>query len=239
VAHVARAAAREAEADLVIATDHPEIAAHAEALGVTAVMTDPALPSGTDRALAAARLAAPAASLVVNLQGDAPFTSPAHIVAMIRAGAAGDADVVTPVVRLSWSALDALRAHKRATPFSGTTCIVAADGKALWFSKAILPAIRNEEALKAANALSPVYRHVGLYGYRMDALARFSALPLGRYEAIEGLEQLRFLENGMRIQTVECEGTRFDLGGIDTPEDAEAAEALIAAHGDPHQHIEG
>ena len=190
VAHVAKAAARQTGARLVLATDHAEIAAHAQALGVEPVMTDAALPSGTDRARAAAQIAAPDADFILNLQGDAPFTPPGHLTALIEAAYASDADVVTPVVRLSWDGLDALRAHKRATPFSGTTCIRSADGRAIWFSKAIQPAIRNEDKRRAAGELCPVWRHIGLYGYRRAALERFAALPVSAYEELEGLEPL-------------------------------------------------
>jgi 3-deoxy-manno-octulosonate cytidylyltransferase (CMP-KDO synthetase) len=104
----------------------------------------------------------------------------------------------------------------------------------LWFSKQIIPAIRNEAKLRAAGDPSPVLRHVGLYAYTTEALGRYVGLPLGRYEALEGLEQLRFLENEMAVRAVLSEGSPFDLGGIDTPEDAAEAERLIAARGDPH-----
>ena len=96
----------------------------------------------------------------------------------------------------------------------------------------MLPAIRKEEALRKTSPLSPVWRHIGLYGYRMAALKRFAALPVGHYEALEGLEQLRFLENGMRIHAVAVEAHETSMWGIDTPEDARLAEALIAKHGD-------
>ena len=235
VVHVARAAANATGADLVVATDHAEIVAEAERAGAPAVMTDPDLASGTDRALAALNLAAPDADFVLNLQGDAPFTPPEHLTALIKAAEVSPADVVTPVVQLSWSQLDALRSHKRTTPFSGTTCVRAADGRALWFSKSILPARRKEAALRAEARPSPVWRHIGLYGYRRAALERFSSLPLGVYEALEGLEQLRFLENGMRVDAVAVGGSPYDLGGVDTLEDAAAAEDLISKLGDPHQ----
>lgn len=237
VCHVAKAAAAQTGAGLVVATDDDRIAAHAAALGVESVMTDPELPSGTDRAFAAARLFDPQADFVVNLQGDAPFTPPAMIAALIETAVSelpNMADVYTPVTALTWAGLDALRAHKQTTPFSGTTCIADEAGRALWFSKQIIPAIRNEPKLRAAGDTSPVLRHVGLYAYTLAALARYVALPMGRYEALEGLEQLRFLENGMSVRAVLSEGSGFNLGGIDTPEDALAAEAMIAERGDPH-----
>lgn len=235
VAEVAQKAAAQTGARLVVATDDDRIAAHAAEIGAASVMTDPALPSGTDRAYAAAQLFDPSVDFVVNLQGDAPFTPPAMIAALIEAARsdAAPADVYTPVTAMSWAALDALRAHKQTTPFSGTTCIADDTGRALWFSKQVIPAIRNEAKLRAAGGPSPVLRHVGLYAYTLAALERYVALPMGRYEALEGLEQLRFLENGMTVRAVLCEGSPFDLGGIDTPEDAAEAARLIAERGEP------
>lgn len=198
-------------------------------------MTDPELASGTDRALAAAKSLAYTPDFVVNLQGDAPFTDPAHIEAVIAAAEASDADVVTPVIQMDWDALDRVRDQKMREPFSGTSCIRLANGRAIWFSKQVVPAIRKEDRLRTEQRLSPVFRHLGLYGYRMDALERFAALPVGHYEALEGLEQLRFLENGMTIDTVAVDSGRFAMWGIDTPEDAALAEAIIAEHGDPFE----
>ncbi|MHA7898265.1 MAG: 3-deoxy-manno-octulosonate cytidylyltransferase family protein [Henriciella sp.] len=234
VVSIARHCAENAvDVSYVVATDHPEIEAHAKAIGAPVVMTDPDLPSGTDRALAAANIAAPEAEFVVNLQGDAPFTPPDYVSAIIAAGRTTQLDAVTPIVQMSWAALDEVRAQKKVTPFSGTSCIVNSQDEALWFSKSILPAIRKEEQLRAAGDVSPVWRHIGLYGYKRDALERFVSLPEGHYERLEGLEQLRFLENGMRIQAVKVAASESAMWGIDTPEDAAHAEALIAKHGEP------
>ena len=170
---------------------------------------------------------------VVNLQGDSPFTPPAHVVAVAEAAAASGADAATPYVRLSWQALDDFRAHKTATPFSGTTLAQDKNGRALWFSKNLIPAIRKEAALRAQGGMSPVCRHIGLYAYRLSALRKYVSLPEGHYEQLEGLEQLRFLENGMSIQCVEVKPDMIAIPGIDAPEDVALAERLIAKHGDP------
>lgn len=103
----------------------------------------------------------------------------------------------------------------------------------LWFSKQILPAIRNEDKIRATSPMSPVYRHIGLYAYRTESLQKFQQLPEGVYEKLEGLEQLRFMENGMTIHAVTVEKPTISMSGIDTPEDAELATTLIAKHGDP------
>ena len=234
VASVARICCeRSTNVSFVVATDHPAIEAHAQELGVPVVMTDPDLASGTDRALSAAKLAAPEAEFIVNLQGDAPFTPPDYISAIIEAGRTTALDAVTPIVQMSWDDLDELRDRKRETPFSGTTCIVNGKDEALWFSKNILPAMRKEDRLRAAGDMSPVWRHIGLYGYKRTALETFVGLSEGHYESLEGLEQLRFLENGLRIQAVKVPASPSAMWGIDTPQDAEHAETLIARHGEP------
>ncbi|MEO0451562.1 MAG: manno-octulosonate cytidylyltransferase [Pseudomonadota bacterium] len=234
VAEIAEICAKRSDnVSYVIATDHEAIEAHAQEIGAPVVMTDPKLPSGTDRALAAASIAAPDAEFVVNLQGDAPFTPPDYITSIIEAGRTTQFDAVTPIVQMSWEDLDEVRDRKRETPFSGTSCIVNAQDEALWFSKMILPAIRKEAALREKGSLSPVWRHIGLYGYKRAALGRFVSLPEGHYEQLEGLEQLRFLENGMRIQAVKVPARKSAMWGIDTPRDADHAEALIAKHGEP------
>ncbi|WP_375381747.1 3-deoxy-manno-octulosonate cytidylyltransferase [uncultured Sphingomonas sp.] len=228
-----RAIALAGGAELVVATDDRRIADHAQALGCEAVMTDAAIASGSGRAHAAALVRERAPGIVVNLQGDAPFVPPAVVARLVEALRCSTAGVATPVVRLDWEALDALRAHKAGSPFSGTTCARLADGHAAWFSKTILPAIRDEATLRGRDPLSPIYRHLGVYAYRRDALARFEALPPGIYEAIEGLEQLRFLENGIDVTTVEVPAPRHPMSGIDSARDVALAEELIARLGDP------
>lgn len=217
---------------LAVATDDAEIAGHARAVGCDAVMTDAGIGTGSGRALAAALVWPERPDFVVNLQGDSPFQPTGALAAVIAALEAG-AEVATPVVELDWAALDALRDHKARSPFSGTTCARAQDGRALWFSKAIIPAIRDEAALRARLPRSPVWRHIGLYGYALDALQRFEAAPPTVLEALEGLEQLRLLELAIPVMTVPVDPPRFDSSGIDTEADIVRVEALIAAHGDP------
>lgn len=233
---LARLAIRDlADIDLVVATDHLDISLHAQALGCATVMTDPDIQSGSGRAFAAASAKAKPPGIVLNLQGDSPFLAPDTIARVLTAARVTRADVVTPLVGLDWEALDAMRAHKRGSPFSGTTCIRAADGRAVWFSKTVLPAMRNEAQLRATLPRSPVWRHIGLYAYTLGALAAFEAAPPSAYETLEGLEQLRLIEMGLTIQTVESSPPLFDISGIDTAEDVARAEALIARFGDPYR----
>ncbi len=228
---VCETASRAAEAightRVLVATDDSRIADHAYEIGYEAVMTPETCESGTDRALAAIDALSQKPDVILNLQGDAPLTPPHFLVEVLRALQQPDVQVATPVTRLSWEALDQLRLHKQTTPFSGTTAVLAGNGDALWFSKQVLPAIRSEDILRQ-QPLSPVYRHIGLYGYKRTALEQFTRWPASLYEQLEGLEQLRFLENGVKIRAVVVEYGQYPaMSGVDTPEDAARAEVLL------------
>ncbi len=231
VVDIARAAAGSVpHLSLAVATEDPRIEEHCKDIGVACVMTSDACKTGSDRVLEAAQRLGGDFEFVLGLQGDAPFT-PVDAPRRMIETFIGDPSiqVITPVVNLRWNELDDLRNAKKTTPFSGTTCVVDAKGKALWFSKNIMPAIRGEEKLRKSE-FSPVFQHIGLYGYRFDILKKFVSLPEGHYEKLEGLEQLRLLENGISIQTIKLD---VDVGlaqaGIDSPEDVARAEKIIAA----------
>ncbi|PZQ47384.1 MAG: 3-deoxy-manno-octulosonate cytidylyltransferase [Micavibrio aeruginosavorus] len=215
---------------VAVATEDARIEEHCKEIGVQCVMTSDACKTGSDRVLEAAQHLGGDFDFVVGLQGDAPFTPVEAPYKMLQAFISDPAiEVVTPVVNLRWSELDALRESKKVTPFSGTTCVLDSKGKAFWFSKNILPGIRKEEELRKKSEFSPVHQHLGLYGFRFDILKKFVTLAEGHYEKLEGLEQLRLLENGISIQTVVLD---VDLGkaqaGIDSPEDVERAEKILA-----------
>lgn len=215
---------------VAVATEDSRIAEHCRAIGVECVMTSDSCRTGSDRVLEAVTHLGGGFDFVLGLQGDAPFTPVAAPLKMIEAFIGDPSiEVVTPVVRLRWDELSSLREAKKLTPFSGTTCVIDAKGRALWFSKNILPAIRKEDELREKGEFSPVYQHIGLYGFRFDILKKFVSLSEGRYEKLEGLEQLRLLENGIAIQTVTID---VDAGmaqaGVDSPEDLARAEKLLA-----------
>lgn len=235
VVEVAKAGSRDfPEADLVVATDDERIVTHTESLGVRAVMTPVSCPTGTDRALAALHAIDGDFASILNLQGDTPLTPPSLIASMLQAFRDDPSyEVITPVVQLSWAELDVLREQKQKTPLSGTTVIRLESGRAAWFSKNIVPAIRKESELRKSEDLSPVFRHIGIYGYRRDILEKYVTLKQSHYENLEGLEQLRALENGISIQTVPIRlSGRPSMSGVDSPEDIKRAEALIAQYGE-------
>lgn len=231
VIDIAKAVAeKHAHTEYCVATDDERIGAVCDTWGVRWVMTPADCPTGSDRLYAAVQRLGVEPELVMNLQGDAPLTPPVVLDALMTSFRVSPCEVVTPVVRLAWSELDELRESKTRTPFTGTTAVFdEATGRALWFSKQVLPAIRNESALRAANARSPVYRHLGVYGFSRTALQRFVDLPMGHFEQLEGLEQLRLLEHGIPIRCVPIDLNEVScMSGIDSPEDIHQAERLLA-----------
>jgi len=231
VVDIARTVATQHEGvSYFVATDDQRIVDHCIEIDAPWFMTPTSCPTGSDRVLAAIQQLEEWPDFVINIQGDAPFTPIGVVDALIAAFKHNPrAEVVTPVHQLSWDDLDRLRAAKLDTPFSGTTAVVGKDNQALWFSKSIIPAIRKEENLRTICDFSPVHQHMGLYGYRVDILKKFCTLPIGIYEEMEGLEQLRMLENGIQIQAVHVDIQAGTIqSGIDTPEDLKRGEAFLA-----------
>lgn len=218
------------DVDVIIATDDNRIEAHAKSKGYDVLMTSEDCKTGSDRVLEAAVKLPEQPDIVINLQGDAPLTPIFALQNVIREFSANpDAQVVTPVQQLSWDDLDKLRRNKETTPFSGTTAVLNKHNRAMWFSKNIMPAIRKEDKHRHGGELSPVYQHIGLYGYKFDVLKKFVNLPEGKYEALEGLEQLRFLENDIDIQCVHIPHDEVVHSGVDSPEDVARAETIMRA----------
>lgn len=235
VVHLSQAAASGLNnVTVIVATDDDRIAEHCKEIGVTSIMTSIDAPTGTDRVAEVVRQLKDKPDFILNVQGDAPLTPPDFLRAMIDAFAAAPCDVVTPVTQLTWEELDKFRLNKQSTPFSGTTAVFDdATGKAFWFSKTIMPAIRKEQDLRSNGGKSPVFRHVGLYGYSLKVLEEYVNLPESKFEKLEGLEQLRLLENGYHIRCVPVDYKgRANMSGVDSPEDIARAETLIAKHGE-------
>jgi 3-deoxy-manno-octulosonate cytidylyltransferase (CMP-KDO synthetase) len=216
------------QGEVYVATEDERIKGHAKDIGAKCVMTPESCKTGSDRALAACENIGYQPDVILNLQGDAPLTPVSFVEKMARELLENDgADVVTPVVKLSWEALDNLRESKKTTPFSGTTAIVNKDGNALWFSKNIIPGIRKEDEMRLSDELSPVLKHVGLYGFKYPSLKKFVSLQEGVYERLEGLEQLRMIESGMTIKAIQVEYGNMQQIGVDTPEDARRVEEIL------------
>lgn len=235
VVNIAKAATKNLKyIDVVVATDDSRISEHCKEIAVPSIMTSLHALTGTDRIAEAVDQLEQKPDFVLNLQGDAPLTPPDFIHKMITSFAEKPCDVITPVTRLTWLELDKLRIQKQKTPFSGTTAVFnEKSGKAYWFSKNIIPGIRKESELRNQSEYSPIYRHIGLYGYSYPILKKFIHLAESSYEHLEGLEQLRILECGFDIRCVEVSyGNRANMSGVDSPEDITRAEELIRQHGE-------
>ena len=211
---------------VVVATDDARIRDHAQAFGAEVVMTSGSAQNGTERcAEVAAQLTG--FDMVVNLQGDAPLT-PHWFVEDLIAGLADDAaaEIATPVLRCDGRALNGLLADRRAGRVGGTTAVFDAQMHGLYFSKEVIPFTAQPYADADP---TPVFHHVGVYAYRPSALAAYPSWPIGPLERLEGLEQLRFLENGRRLLCVEVQAKGRQFWELNNPSDVAVIEAMLAA----------
>lgn len=193
---------------VALATDDERIFNAALELGMTALMTSPDHASGTDRVLEAARLLdADPDSVIVNIQGDEPALNPDMLAELIR-------PFDDPLVQVT--TLGHIISPEEAASADRVKIVRAADGRALYFSRAKVPFGRDN---------TPEYiGHIGIYGLRMHILEKFSALGESPLEKLEKLEQLRLLEAGIPIHV---SLTRHKSHGVDRPEDLPTVIALM------------
>ena len=200
---------RQAEAagvgPVAVAAGDPEIVAAVETAGGRAVLTDPDLPSGSDRILAALAVLDPAGAhdAIINLQGDMPFVAPSVLSACAGLLADRAECEIATVVAPESSPAD------RTNP-DVVKAVLAANGRALYFTRSTLYGDQ------------PVWRHVGIYGYRRAALAAFNAAPPSPLEPREKLEQLRAMELGLSIWAAIADDAPIS---VDNPSDLERARA--------------
>ena len=221
VLHVARRALAAGAREVWVAADDERIARALEGSGVRVAMTRADHQSGTDRLAECAGIAGwDDDTIVVNLQGDEPFAPASgvrRVAALLAGGGAGMATL-------------AERIRESAVLFDPNTVkvVVADTGQALYFSRAPIPWHRDAFAREGELGMPGEWlRHIGIYAYRAGFLRRFSAMPPGRLERIESLEQLRVLEAGLP-SAVALAPEPFPQG-VDTPEDLARAEALLEA----------
>ena len=210
IQHVWENAMRSKADSVTVAADDPRVENAVKAFGGHVVMTKPSHPSGSDRVWEAAQ--STDAELIVNVQGDEPFLPHEVIDDLIDAMHGPDAPAMGTVV------LPCSRADIAANP-NLPKVVLTTDDYALYFSRSMIPYLRE------GGEETEVYRHWGIYAYRRETLAKFVSLPEGRLERCEKLEQLRALENGIRIKVIK---TSFDSIGIDTPDDLARAQDFLA-----------
>lgn len=212
IVHVWRRAVAAGIGPVLVACGDQAIADAVSEAGGMAIMTDPDLPSGSDRVHAAAAAYDPDGQfdIVVNLQGDLPAIDPALIRASLLPMTNADVDLATLVVPTDDPAE---RENPNVVKAVVSLAPNATVGRALYFTRAAAP-----------SGDGPVWHHIGIYAWRRHALETFVSLPPSPLERREKLEQLRALEAGMRIDVAVVDGVPF---GVDTPEDLARARALL------------
>jgi 3-deoxy-manno-octulosonate cytidylyltransferase (CMP-KDO synthetase) len=203
--------------EVIVATDDTRIWEVAQNF-CRAEMTSPDHPSGTDRlAEVVQRCQCDAA---VNIQGDEPLIDPAVVDAV--AGALADADISTAATPIRSE-------HEYADP-NVVKVVVNTPGRALYFSRRTIPFVRDAASGSVAGQLAafPFLKHIGIYGYRREALLRLVKFPVSALERAEKLEQLRALENGMSIAVVRVD---YDSVGVDAPADVKRVEEILQGRG--------
>jgi 3-deoxy-manno-octulosonate cytidylyltransferase (CMP-KDO synthetase) len=223
------ASAIEGCAGVWVATDDERIAGEVERFGGKVIMTSPDCLNGTERCADALDKLDSEAEFIVNLQGDAPLTPVGLVPALVeRLVSDHEAVMATPAIRCSATMLAHLQTDEAAGRVGGTTAVFDRQGRALYFSKKILPYM--PPAADEAD-LPPVFLHLGLYAYRRSALAAYVAAPLSIFEQAEGLEQLRFLDNGLAVAVVPSEPLGWDAIEVNNPSDVPAIEREFLRRG--------
>lgn len=201
-------------ADVWVATDDDRIAALCSKLGCKHVMTDPALPSGSDRIHAALKKESYQADVVVNIQGDEPMVTGA----LIDRLAACFADRSVQAATIAHPLRDEAELQSK----NAVKVIVNSNGEAIYFSRFPIPYSRQTAA--DAGGLNGALKHIGMYAWTPAFLEKFCEAPPALIEKAEGLEQLRALHLGARMKVVTVEQ---GLQGVDSPEDVAVVEALL------------
>ncbi|KAF0119180.1 MAG: 3-deoxy-manno-octulosonate cytidylyltransferase (CMP-KDO synthetase) [Rhodospirillaceae bacterium] len=216
IVRVLRQAEAAAIGPVVVACAEPAIAKAVQTAGGRAVLTDPDHPSGSDRVFEAVRRIDPNEyhDVVVNVQGDLPTLDSRVLAAALTALAEPTVDIATLVALLTDPREATDPNVVKAVAGFPAAAVPGTIARALYFSRATVP-----------SGQGPLFHHIGLYAYRRAALARFVALPPGILERRERLEQLRALENGLRINAVLVDMVPL---GVDTPNDLARARALLA-----------
>lgn len=227
-----RAAVRcSAGAPVYVATDDENIRTTVEKAGGKVIMTSESCANGTERVAEAAQiLGLKDDDIAVNFQGDSMLTPEWFVPALVeKLNADAGAHMSTPVIRCDDEFYRKLVDERKAGRVGGTTAVMDKDMHALYFSKEVVPFIGGKVDLKT----TPVFHHVGLYCYRVGVLQEYMQMKMGPLEKAEGLEQLRFLENGKKIACAEVDMKGLSFWELNNPEDAEIIEAEMKRRGFP------
>ena len=216
------------EGNVWVATDDERIANAVRAFGGQVIMTSSECRNGTERCAEAAEQIPDCPDVVINFQGDAPLT-PSLIIGQLVDALIRDpsAAMATPALRCSASTYGHLEADSAAGRVGGTTTVFDRNKHALYFSKRMLPYIPPDTPSPADH----VHLHLGIYAYRREALARYAAAAASPLESLEGLEQLRFLNEGQVVKIVPLDPIGWDCIELNNPSDVAPIEAVLRQRG--------
>ena len=213
---------------VVVATDDDRIGEAANGFGAEVVMTSENCANGTERCAEAHSTLGGGYDIVVNLQGDAPLT-PSWFVDLISGlKSAPQAEIATPVLRCDGKTLNGFLEDRQAGRVGGTTAVFDRNNRAMYFSKEVIPFTSQNYS---EDSETPVFHHVGVYAYRPSALAAYPGWVVGPLEGLEGLEQLRFMENGRSVLCVEVSARGRQFWELNNPEDVPRLERMMAEMG--------
>jgi len=216
-------------ASVHVVTDDDRIAEAVRGFGGSALMTSEHARNGTERCAEVLDQLDADVDVVVNFQGDALLTPPGFVTALVgQLDLSPDSMVATPAMRQRSEEVRKLQAEEAAGRVGGTSVVVDNDGRALYFSKKLIPYLP-DSALD--QEMSPVRLHIGVYAYRRAALSTYVATPPSEPEMLEGLEQLRFLVAGVPIDVVEVATPSFSLRELNNPEDVSPIEDALTMAG--------
>ncbi len=212
--------------EIFIATDDKRIQDEAESFGAKVIMTSEDCINGTERCAEAIDNINFDGDLVINFQGDAPLTPSWFVEDLIQVFKDdANAQIATPVLRLDTMALKAFKLDRINGRVGSTTVVFDTDWNALYFSKEIVPYF-DEKRLNIGEA-PPIFHHVGVYAYRPEILLNYKSWNASDLELLEGLEQLRFLENKHSIKCVLVDGKGREFWELNNPEDVPRIEKVI------------
>lgn len=208
-----------------VCTDDDRIRDAALAFGAEVIMTSVDCANGTERCADALKGLSENYDLYVNLQGDAPLTPTWFVEALIDEMKANpDVQMATPVLRCDAQTHANFVEDRLNGRVGGTTAVFDSAMNGLYFSKEVIPYTGKTFA---EGDTIPVFHHVGVYAYRLEALKAYGDWPVGPLEANEGLEQLRFLENGVPIRCVEVDGKGGVFWELNNPVDVSRIEDVL------------
>ncbi|WP_323010879.1 3-deoxy-manno-octulosonate cytidylyltransferase [Paracoccus sp. (in: a-proteobacteria)] len=217
------------EVPVFVATDDIRVGAEAERIGTDVIMTDASCRNGTERVAQAVDAAGLTAEVIINLQGDAPLTPPGFVAALLEVMCTTPRiNVATPILRCDTESVLNFIEDRRHGRVGATTVVTNKQGGALYFSKEVLPFTNG---LGTVEGTVPVFHHVGLYAYRRSALVAYRQWEPGVLEELEGLEQLRFLENGYPVTTVEVTAPGARFWELNNPSDVPLIEQYLGQMG--------